>query len=333
MFKLDFIKCDSNHQTLASEFLQHWLDEQDYIMAHTSGSTGKPKEIKLLKSDMLASARATNSRFRIDESSTLLCPLSASYIAGKMMIVRAIAADCNIWFTTPSNLFWQDQSTREFILKHKPGMIPIVPSQTAELLAQPELYIEIINSIGAIIIGGAPLDVADERSLTKIASNFHATYGMTETCSHVALRSLGTKEFTSMPGISFSTDSRNCLRIYAPEFSFESLQTNDIVELLNNECFIWRGRYDNVINSGGIKLFPEELEATLGEHFPYPFYFNGIPHKKWGEAIEMITSAPCWVSDDEILGICKRHLSPYAIPTSIRRVAELPLTDNGKLKR
>lgn len=334
MFKLDFINCSPEFMALATDFLRQWRDDNDYITAHTSGSTGKPKEIKLLKSDMMASARATNRRFDIRHSSTLLCPLSASYIAGKMMIVRAIVANCQVWFTTPSNRFWQDESIQNFILDTKPQLLSVVPSQVAENLSRSDNYADLLKTIGAIIVGGAPLDADTESALANLAPNCFATYGMTETCSHVAIRSLGIKTYTAMPGISFSTDFRGCLRIEAPEFSFKSLQTNDIVDLLHDDSFIWRGRFDNVINSGGIKIFPEEMEAKLAEHFPYPFYFKGIPHEKWGEAVEMITAAPASVvSDDEILSICRTHLSPYAIPSLIRRLTQLPLTATGKLLR
>ena len=107
-----------------------------------------------------------------------------------------------------------------------------------------------------------------------------ATYGMTETCSHVALRGLGEEHFTAMPGVSFSLDNRDCLRITAPGYSFTVLQTNDIARLVNDSGFIWRERFDNVINTGGIKIFPEETERKLRGKLPCRFYLKGVADPK-----------------------------------------------------
>ena len=60
------------------EFIGEWNDNKDYIIAHTSGSTGKPKEVRLLKSDMRCSARATNQFFNIGKNSRLMLCLSPS---------------------------------------------------------------------------------------------------------------------------------------------------------------------------------------------------------------------------------------------------------------
>lgn len=330
---LYFIECTDQQRALAESFLNEWHNSAEYITAHTSGSTGKPKEIKLLKADMLTSARSTNTRFGIDSSSVLFSPLSASYIAGKMMIVRALAAGCKVVFTTPSNRFWDVASVREFIMDTHPSLLPIVPSQAAELINKPGDYDQLLSAIGNIIVGGAPMQPDHEQRLLATSGNFFATYGMTETCSHVALRQFGSDRFEAMPGVEFEVDGRSCLSINAPEFSFKQLQTNDIVDLHSPTSFSWRGRFDNVINSGGIKIFPEEMERLLQPAFRYPFYFKGIQHYKWGEAVAMVTSAPAELSDEEILRVCRLHLPHYAVPSEIIRVTTLPTGSNGKLKR
>lgn len=334
MFSIDYIDCSTEFQKLAESFLEEWKSDKPHIVAHTSGSTGKPKEIKLLKTDIISSARSTNERFAIDNTSSLLLPLSASYIAGKMMIARAIVADCKLAITTPSNHFWDSSEIRNFILSHSPNLIPIVPSQAAILAENIEKYQSLLDATDNIIIGGAALDRSVEETLQNFNDKFFATYGMTETCSHVAIRALGDPVFDAMPGISFDTDSRDCLRIDAPQFSFKSLQTNDIAEVTSDKkSFIWRGRFDNVINSGGIKIFPEEIEKTLRDYLPDPFYIKGIKHTKWGETVELVTTAPASISDDSLISICRDRLPHYAIPQAIRRIKEIPLTSNGKIKR
>lgn len=316
-------------QQLIEHFMEQWCDRRPYIIAHTSGSTGAPKEIKLLKSDMIMSARATNARFSISSHSHLHLTLSPAYIAGKMMIVRALEAGCDLTYEAPSNhgLLSTDYGDID--------LLAIVPSQCSQLLDNPIACKRLHN----VIIGGAAISHATEQALLSAPWNSYATYGMTETCSHVALRRMGTDAYTAMPGIRFATDHRNCLRINAPQFSFRQLQTNDIVDLLSPQSFIWKGRYDNVINSGGIKIFPEQLEAKLQPYISHPFFIGGVPHPTWGTAVELIVELPDSKAADpgelelQLQEICRTHLTTVECPKSIKFTAALPRTANGKIRR
>lgn len=334
MFRLEYLECLPEFREIADSFLREWYAPVPYITAHTSGSTGSPKEIRLLKEDMFTSARSTNSYFDISRDSILLSPLSASYIAGKMMIVRGIAANCRVVFTTPSNHFADNSTIRKFIIDEKPSIIPVVPSQLSVISEHTEHYTDILRGAKNIIIGGAAIAPSMEKNLCASPGNFYATYGMTETCSHVALRRLGLPVYHAMPGVSFKLDQRGCLIINAPAFSFKSIITNDIVELSeDSQAFIWKGRYDNIINSGGIKIFPEEIEQLLQPFLAHPLFIKGLPHPKWGEAVALVTTAPSSVTDSEILSICSARLPRHAIPFKIIRMSELPRTSNGKLLR
>lgn len=308
------------------DFLVEWKNEATYIVAHTSGSTGSPKEIHLPKSDMIASAEATNRRFGIDRHSRILCPLSPGYIAGKMMMVRAIAAGCEIVIEAPSNHPMQ----RDY---GDIDLMAVVPSQCHALIDNETAR----NRLKSLIIGGASIPTGIESALLAMPWQSFATYGMTETCSHVALRTIGTDVYVAMPGILFALDNRGCLAIEAPGFSFRQLVTNDMVELLSPHAFRWLGRYDNVINSGGVKFHPEVLENMLEWYFQYPFYFKGEPDEKWGESVGMVietdgtTDAETLCS--EALSACRMHLPPYAIPKHITIVPSLLRTSNGKIRR
>lgn len=266
-------------------FLEQWGDSRPYIVAHTSGSTGRPKEIHLLKADMSHSARLTNKAFGITSQSHLVCPLSADYIAGKMMIVRAIEAQCRLDMEPPSNEPLRSDYGGDV------DLLPIVPSQIDGLLRSPN-----VTAIRNVIVGGAPISARQEQLLLgQKGFECYATYGMTETCSHVALRRLGESEFVAMPGVLFFVDNRNCLGLKSDGFSFGSIQTNDIVDLISPNRFLWRGRYDNVVISGGLKFYPEEIEskisATLGWH---DFFITDCESEKWGrELVLVLTRAFC----------------------------------------
>lgn len=306
----------------ARRFMDEWESSAPTVTAHTSGSTGEPKEIHLPKADMRVSARATNARFGIGKESTLVLPLSPDYIAGKMMLVRAAEAGCRIIVEKPSNSpLCEDCGSSA-------DLMAVVPSQCERLLDNAIAHRRLRN----LIVGGAPLSPEMERELAGMPWRTYATYGMTETCSHVALREVGQRVYTAMPGVSFSTDARGCLVIEAPAYSFGTLVTNDAVRLTDSTHFEWAGRYDNVINSGGIKLHPEELEALLAPHIRGAFYLDGIPDRKWGTALRITAEAPA-PEADELLEICRRVLPRYAVPKSARILASIPRTASGKIKR
>lgn len=306
------------------EFLDRWFDSNDYIPAYTSGSTGRPKEIHLLKSDMRASAEATCRFFGIGQSSRLLLPLSPGYIAGKMMIVRSLLSGAQLIVEQPSNR----PMLRDYGLI---DLLAIVPSQLSWFISNPSLA----SRVRSVIIGGGALSPEQEVQAAALPWHAYATYGMTETCSHVALRdvSAGERLFKALPGISFSADHRGCLVVDMPSFSFGRVVSNDIVTLAGNHAFEWRGRYDNVINSGGIKIFPEELERKL-DFMDKPFFIIGRPSSKWGE------EAILYVEDDSgSVDIQSLHdsiidrLGHILAPKEIVVVQRFGRTDSGKIKR
>ncbi|MDE5688163.1 MAG: AMP-binding protein [Paramuribaculum sp.] len=310
----------------AEDFLAEWRNEREYINAHTSGSTGVPKEVHLLKRDMYASARATNRFFGVNCNSTLSLPLSADYIAGKMMIVRALIAGCRLIIEKPSlNPLSQHESGTHI------DLTAIVPSQLSGLLENASL----LPDLGAVIIGGAPLTECQERMIVKSGINAYATYGMTETCSHVALRRIGKENyFTAMPDIRFETDSRGCLIINAPKFSFSQLVTNDCVELLDPTHFRWLGRADNVINTGAIKVFAETLEKRLAPFSQnHTFYIHGRQSERWGEEIVMTVESAGTFDRERFMIEASAAVGHRLLPKEIFEVNEIPRTSSGKIIR
>lgn len=303
-----------------SEFLAQWRDDSDCIVAHTSGSTGKPKEIRLLKSDMRQSAAATCEYFGIGRGSVIAAPLSADYIAGKMMVVRADISGASLLEMPVSN---------EVDITVPVNLLAVVPSQLASLLSNPDAPTLVRN----LLIGGAAPSAEVCRRLTEAGFKAFVSYGMTETCSHVALASASdpNRVFTAMPGINFDIDSRGCLTVIAPKFSFKMLQTNDVVDLIDERRFCWRGRADGVINSGGLKFFPEELEALYAPAMVgRDYYVVGAPDPQWGQAVCLVVEGPA----DEISGrLASLGIDRRRLPKRIISVAALPRTSNGKIRR
>lgn len=245
------------------------------------------------------------------------------------MIVRALEAGCRLVMESPSNHPLQaDYGAID--------LLPIVPAQIPGLLESP--YVSLVKNV---IIGGAPVSADQEELICRTAPfSAFATYGMTETCSHVALRRFGEREFTAMPGITFDVDERGCLAVVSEGYSFGRLQTNDVVDLLSSNTFIWRGRADNVVISGGLKLFPEDIEKTVTASMQLPpFYITGRRSDKWGCELVMVVEKPDAVnsssslSSDGLLTQLRNILPSVKCPKDIIFVSQIPRTSSGKLIR
>ncbi|MDE6311996.1 MAG: AMP-binding protein [Muribaculaceae bacterium] len=305
-------------------FLNEWHSDTDFIFAHSSGSTGKPKEIRLPKDDMKASARATVEFFGLNKQSRIAASLSADYIAGKMMIVRALEAGCeHVAIDVSRELRLADVLPLD--------LLAIVPAQIPSLVSQHSIFSGLKN----ILVGGSSMTRAQRRMLLDSGLRAWESYGMTETCSHVALRPVCDDEsqpFEAMPGIRFETDERGCLCILSDRFSWQRLVTNDCVELLDDRHFLFKGRADNAIVSGGLKLHPEELEKEYAPALPgREYYVCGHPDETWGSAVVLV------VEGDGIPDLEEKIASVVTdrrrLPKTIIYKDELPRTDNGKIIR
>lgn len=302
-------------------FISEWHNENEYIIANTSGSTGTPKKIKLLKSDMIASAKATCVFFNINSTSTLVSPLSANYIAGKMMIVRAIISGACLWIEEPSN----KPLNRDYGII---DLLPIVPSQIEWLLTNCRYTQNVKN----LLIGGGAVPHKSEINLIKKGVNAFVSYGMTETCSHIALRNISTSIYETLPSITVENDNKKRLIINTPQFSFDKVSTNDIVEIIDERHFRWIGRYDNVINSGGIKCYPEDIEQKLSQYIDLPFYIIGEPDEKWGEKIVLYIETET-INRQSLMEKITKVLDKYHLPKEIKCIEKFNRTESGKIKR
>ena len=276
----DLLNSYSQETRAIFRFIREWLNVNDFISVSTSGSTGHPKMIKLQKQQMINSALLTQHFFSLNEKFTALLCLPMDYIAGKMMIVRAFVSGYNLITVQPSaNPFKEIKQTIDFTA--------LTPYQLYHSLDDVKKLI-----IRHIIVGGGEISAELEKKIRDVPSEIFATYGMTETCSHVALRRANGKDATdiyaAMKGISFLQDQRNSLVIHAPMLSDEKIVTNDVVALTDDRHFRWLGRYDNVINTGGVKVFPEVMEKKLFGLIDRPFFISSIKDNELSEKVVMV---------------------------------------------
>lgn len=313
------------------DFLREWYNAEEYVTGHTSGSTGTPKEIRLLKKDMLASARITNDFFHIGADSRLLLCLSPRYIAGKMMIVRALLSGADLHTVEVSSSPLKD-TDGEF------DFVAMVPMQVEASLSTPETA-QRFARVKQVIIGGAAISVHMEKQLHTIPTTCFCTYGMTETVSHVALRDINGKGkspfYFALGDVYFETDERGCLVIRAPHLQQQTFVTNDIVRLIDSTRFEWLGRHDNVINSGGVKLFPEKIEAKIALFVKQRFFIMPEEDARLGQRAVLVIEGSAWDEEQEkqLLEQLKQELHPYEIPKKIYFREHFMETYSGKIIR
>lgn len=309
------IKDGSPFEEDLGNLILQWFDENDYVLLTTSGTTGEPKEIKLNKEHMIASAKATAEFFQVFEKTTALLCLPTRYIAGKMMFIRAMVLGWELDFVEPT-------STPLSSITKEYDFCAMVPMQV-------ENSLEHLHKIDKIIVGGAKISGQLLGKLRGIATTIYETYGMTETITHIAVKKLGEEAFTVLPHVHITTDARGCLLITAPQVTEMPVQTNDIIDKQGEQHFVWKGRIDNVVNSGGIKLFPEQIEEKLAHYIPYRFFVIGKADEHLGEKVVLVIESAPYTLKEEVF----EALTKYEKPKEIQFVPEFEETPTGKIMR
>ena len=318
------------------EFIRLWLSGNDVWHFKSSGSTGSPKEISVKRSQLLASIKMTAEALYLSKDFTALLCIPVANTGGKMMIARALQLQMKLECVEPSG-----NPLKKAV--HTPDFMAVVPLQLEQMIADEET-VKQLEKVKMVIVGGAPVDEALQQKLLSISTPVYATYGMTETVSHIALQLLNTPQrrhhFHVLPGIEIATDHRDCLRIKGPVTNNEWVQTNDRVRKISERQFDWLGRTDLVINSGGHKLQPEVIEGKLERIFKQcginnSFFIYGLPHEKLGQECTLfIEGEPL---DTEILAHLKEEIvynfSGYEKPRTIRFISKFSISPAGKLDR
>jgi o-succinylbenzoate---CoA ligase len=329
-------KARSDFEESTFSFIRSWLSGEMEFRQNTSGSTGLPKTISLHREQLITSANLTEEALQLRKGFHALVCLDTRYIAGKMMLVRSFVTGMRIIAVSPSANPLADVDSNQKI-----DFASFVPYQVQEIISSDKAFR--LNAIQTAIIGGAALDLVTKDGLQLFSCQFYATYGMTETVSHVALQKLNGKDasdfFHTLPGVEIKSDDRNCLIIKSPVIQ-DVIHTNDIVELASEHTFRWVGRHDNVINSGGFKISPEILELEIEKFFQKaeidrPFFITGLPDEKLGTRMVLVIEGERLKGEliEKIKLMFKHSFKAYEIPKEILAVKSFFLTDTGKINR
>lgn len=320
-------------------FLKEWLSDSKMVKVQTSGSTGTPKVFEIEKERMLNSAKMTCDFLSLKEGDSALVCLPVEYISGKMMIVRSMERKLNLYIKTPSSKPLEDVNQEiDFC-----AMSPL----------QVENSLEKIHLIKNLIIGGASVSpnlkikIAQTLKDSNTQTLIYETYGMSETLSHIGLKQIypvSEDYFSVFENVGISMDERGCLKISAPKLNPEILQTNDLVEIknfdsaqLDKKKFRFLGRFDNVINSAGLKIFPEQLEGILKKQLSNELAFLGLEDEILGQKLILMIEGEETEELQSQLAILLKEVedtfSKNHKPKEIYFLKNFPRITNGKLNR
>jgi o-succinylbenzoate---CoA ligase len=318
------------------DFCQNWLLGQQEFILKTSGSTGEPKPIILTRKQMISSAKLTGKTFGLIEGDSALVCLNVDYIAGMMMLTRGMELGLKLTIVEPTGNPFEKLGNRQF------DFLSFVPLQLQNIL-ESEKYMEILNHAKVIIVGGASVNEVLEDKIKKLKVPVYSTYGMTETVSHIAIKRLNGENqndnFQVLEGVKIGVDDRNCLNIIAEASNNELIQTNDIVEIINEKEFKLIGRFDNIINSGGVKIQLEKVEKLIENEIkilnPKRFFVAGIPDERLGQRLVLIVEGE---EKNEALKATfliniKSQLSKYEIPKEVYYIEKFLELPTGKIDK
>lgn len=312
-------------------FLKEWYSIKKYIEVKTSGSTGLPKIIRLQKGFVAESAHRTLHFFELTTNDRILHCLPMQYIAGKLMVVRALLGELDLYLTEPSTDF-------AFLKNKKFRVAAMVPNQVAKILKAEAAPGELLESIEKLLIGGSSIPASLEKALQNVSTACYSSYGMTETATHIALRKLNGAGadgwYHCLENIRVDLSADRCLQVYVPGLEKQPLQTTDLAELKNEKTFRIQGRIDNVIISGGIKFSPELLEKKLEPFISEPFLISSLPHESLGKQLILVMEGKeSKETHDKLKEICRKQLGKYEQPKQILFKYRLPRLPNGKFNR
>jgi o-succinylbenzoate---CoA ligase len=327
-------------EVLLTELTLH----QSALAVHTSGTTGAPKLLRIARSDLVASAQLTQRTFGLKANDAVLLCLPCTYIAGKMMVVRAFVCQLDLYSVPPEG----------GILRDLPRGVPfrfaaMAPQQLHSAVLQDARRVQ--AQFGTVLLGGGPISRTLSADLEGLSTQVYHGYGSTETVTHVALtpvnaaardanlvapyaRPVSRPVLTALHGVRFGQDMRGCLVVHTPHLRQKEHLTNDVVELLDEKNFHWLGRQDHVVLSGGRKFFPEELESRTAGILPYAHYFRSTSDERLGQALVLMVEADkANAAEEEVRALLPSVLTRYELPKKVVVVPRFERTASGKVVR
>ena len=318
------------------DFCQQWNLGKKEFLFHTSGSTGKPKPIYLSRLSMIESANMTMQWLNLKEGDHVLLSLPIAYVAGAMMLVRALVLKLNIVLIEPC------QNPLAGITKPiNIHLASFVTTQWSTILQSNINLFTLFSEVKGILIGGSELTTSLELVTNNIPLPIFQTYGMTETSSHVAFRSLfrGNDRYQCLNQVKIKINHQGCLCINSPSTLNRWIETNDMAELIDINQFRILGRKDFIINSGGRKIQPEIIEKCCqtffsNNYFVVKIFAWGLDDNFFGSKLVLfIETKEEFTYQSDLIYYLKEKLESWEIPKEVISLPQFIYTNSGKIDR
>jgi O-succinylbenzoic acid--CoA ligase len=295
------------------------VDDEIGLVMLTSGSSGVPKAVELTWDALVASAELTQASLRGTTPPVWFPCLPANHIGGLAVLLRAVLSDATLLWTGDDDV----QRASEEGATH----VSLVRTQLARFD---------VSSYYRVLLGGA-------RPPEVLPANVMTTWGMTETGSGIVYDGLALRgvDVASVDGElcvrtptlfrSYRTSPRP--RVRGPDGRDDWFPTGDAGTVIDGRVSV-RGRIGFVINSGGEKIWPEELEAVLST-LPgvADVAVTGVSDPEWGERVVALVVSNGSNVDDALRSTAEERIGPWAKPKEIHYVSAIPRTSNGKIRR
>ena len=189
---------------LIQSFIEDYKSNSETITVRTSGSTGESKVFDVEKYRLKNSALRTLKYFNLRSGDKVLMCMSPLYIAGKMMLVRALEGGLELLLgPVTAQPLKEINKVIDFV-----AMVPLQFKASS---------IEDLNQCKQILLGGAPVDQECLHKVKQLSNSVvFESFGMTETLSHFAIKNLsrGDLQFTCLEGVSIRTNNNSCLEVF-----------------------------------------------------------------------------------------------------------------------
>lgn len=304
------------------------VDNSVAFVVESSGSTGSPKRIRHSAEAALESARL--SAERLGGSGQWLLALPVNYIAGLNVLVRSAVAETQPVIMNTAVAFTAEAFVRNAAMltgQHK--FTSLVPTQLNRLYQAAELdesVLRALRSFDAILVGGQSVNSTLVERLRELRVNVVETYGAAETFGGVVYDGI------PLDGVNVSINQDARIEIRSATLGLDEqpkYTSNDVGEFIDGKLRVL-GRADRVINSGGIKISLDRIEAIAAEIAGVvEVAATELPDAEWGQRVGIVYLGSPEVSAD-IATALANVLGPAAKPLRIIRVDRVPKLSSQK---
>ena len=329
---------------------------------YTGGTTGTPKGAMLTHRNLLYSAQNVAYHERMVSEDIGNCFLPLNHVFAQCHIMHTFFAACATLVLFPG--FDMDKVVAA-VVDHKMTRFYAVPTIFIRFLNNPESR-KHLRGIRYVFSGGTSMPAEIVRQwVDAFGIPIHEAYGMTEAASLVTFNHLFRHKIGSIgmpagiievkvvdaddkearPGEQGEIIIRgpNVMKGYfeQPQETAAALRNGWLhsgdVGVFDSEGYLYIvDRIKDIIITGGENVFPKEVEDLLHQHRAVnECGVVGLPHREYGETVTaFVTIKPNMTVDEhELIAFCKERIARYKVPKSIRFVADLPKTPQGKILR